>query len=60
MPETIDDDDVTIAGLYPELTPEQQEEAEYYLTRYLDLVRRIYERNPNLTESGDEPTMPMI
>ena len=59
MNEQTDETDITIADLYPDLTPEQQEEAEYYLTRYLDLVRRIYERNLNLTESGDEPTMPM-
>ncbi|MEJ7862397.1 MAG: hypothetical protein WKF90_12275 [Pyrinomonadaceae bacterium] len=39
-----DDQDVTIQDLYPELTPEQQEEAERNLLGYLDVVRRIYER----------------
>ena len=34
----------TIAELYPELSMEQQEEAEYFLRRYLDLIKRIYER----------------
>ncbi len=33
-----------IAELYPELTPEQQEEAVYFLNRYLDLIERIYDR----------------
>lgn len=39
-----DENEITIADLYPELTPEQQKEAEYYLLRYLALVRRIFER----------------
>jgi len=39
-----DDQDVTIQDLYPELTLEQQEEAERNLLGYLDVVRRIYER----------------
>jgi hypothetical protein len=39
-----DNQDITIQDLYPELTPEQQEEAECNLLGYLDLVRRIYER----------------
>lgn len=59
MKETADEAEVTIADLYPGLTREQQEEAEYYLTRYLDLVRRISGRGVNLTDSGPEPTMPM-
>ena len=33
-----------IAGLYPDLSPKQQEEARYFLHRYLDLIKRIYER----------------
>lgn len=41
-----------IADLYPNLAPEQQTEAEYHLLRYLELVRRIFERiareNPEL------------
>lgn len=34
----------SISDLYPDLTAEQQEEAEYFLHRYLDLIRRIYRR----------------
>lgn len=33
-----------VADLYPELTPEQQTEAEFHLSSYLDVVRRIFER----------------
>ncbi len=39
-----DDQEITIQDLYPELTPEQQAEAEHNLLGYLDVVRRIYER----------------
>ncbi len=37
-------DDITIADLYPDLSPERQAEAEYRLLRYLSLVKRIFER----------------
>ena len=40
----------TVGDLYPELTKEQQVEAEYFLTRYLEIIRGIFERNQNLTE----------
>lgn len=33
-----------IDKLYPDFTPEEREEAEYTLKRYLDLVWRIYSR----------------
>jgi hypothetical protein len=43
---------ITIGDLYPELSLEQQAEAEYHLLRYLALVKRIFERiareNPEL------------
>lgn len=43
---------ITIADLYPNLSPEEQAEAEYNLKRYLSLVWRIYQRvkreNPEL------------
>jgi len=39
-----DKDEITVADLYPDLTPEQQAEAEFYLLGYLDVVRRIFER----------------
>lgn len=45
-------DNITIRDLYPELSPDQQAEAEYRLLRYLAVVRRIFERvardNPKL------------
>ncbi len=46
MPEnnTSDKNMPTIADLYPELSPKQQAEAEFYLSGYLDVVRRIFER----------------
>lgn len=34
----------TIAELYPNLTPDEQAEAEFNLLGYLDVVRRIFER----------------
>lgn len=34
----------TIAELYPHLTPEEQQEAEENLTRYLEAVLQIYNR----------------
>jgi hypothetical protein len=34
----------SINELYPDLNPEEGEEAEYYLNRYLDLIEQIYER----------------
>jgi hypothetical protein len=49
--------EVTIRDLYPDLTPKQQEEAEYFLDRYLSVVRRIYERTHNLTEKGGADTL---
>lgn len=38
-----------IAELYPDLTLEQQQEAEYFLTQYLETIHRIYEESENLT-----------
>jgi hypothetical protein len=38
------DGDITVADLYPGLSPEQLAEAEYRLLRYLALVRDIFER----------------
>lgn len=35
----------SIADLYPELdSSDRQQEAEFYLLRYLEIVRRIFER----------------
>ncbi len=46
MPQTTsqDEKEITVADLYPELTSEQQAEAEFYLLGYLDVVRRVFER----------------
>lgn len=50
---------ITIEDLYPELAPEQQQEAAYYLGRYLEIVRRIFERTHNLTGPEKLSTMRM-
>jgi hypothetical protein len=38
------DDDITISDLYPDLSSEEQSEAQYNLLRYLNAVKRIFER----------------
>jgi hypothetical protein len=38
------DDEITIADLYPNLTPNEQAEAEYRMLRYLAVVKEIFER----------------
>lgn len=38
-----------VAKLYPDLTPEQQAEVEYFLTQYLEVIYRIYEEKYGLT-----------
>jgi hypothetical protein len=35
--------DITIADLYPDLSPDEQQEAEYRLLRYLAVVKEIFE-----------------
>jgi hypothetical protein len=50
-------DKLHINDLYPDLTESQQAEAEYYLTGYIDVVRRIFERVHNLTDSEGNDTM---
>jgi hypothetical protein len=46
------DGEIEISDLYPNLSSEQQTEAEYRLLRYLALVKDIFERiceeNPNI------------
>ena len=37
------DGEITIADLYPDLSPEQQQEAEYRMLRYLAVVKEIFE-----------------
>ncbi|MDQ3179036.1 MAG: hypothetical protein M3Q33_00805 [Acidobacteriota bacterium] len=46
-----------IAKLYPNLTPEQQREAEYFLTQYLEIINRIYEESVDLTNSDLNTTV---
>lgn len=46
-----------IDKLYPDLTPEQQREAEYFLTQYLEIVHRIYEESQDLTSSDLNTTV---
>lgn len=43
----------TIADLYPDLSPEEQQEAEYFLNRYLQIVWEITEESMR-TENIDE------
>lgn len=50
-------EEITIQDLYPDLTPEQQEEAEYYLKRYMDIIWHIYERTRGLTASSKAATL---
>lgn len=44
--------EITIADLYPELSPDERTEAEYRMLRYLAVVKDIFERiareNPKL------------
>ncbi len=40
-----------IAEMYPDLSPEEQQEAEYYLTRYFEIVHSIFEEKYGLTSS---------
>jgi hypothetical protein len=46
-----------IAKLYPDLTTEQQREAEYFLTQYLEVIDRIYEETGDLTSSDLNTTV---
>lgn len=49
---------VTISDLYPDLSPEEQQEAAYWLGRYLAVIRKIFERNEQLTASNEADTLP--
>jgi RIO-like serine/threonine protein kinase len=46
---------LTISDLYPDLTPAQQQDAEYFLRRYIDLIKRIYERVEREKQQTKEP-----
>jgi hypothetical protein len=43
-------DQIDLSGLYTELSPEPLAEAEYNLTRYVEVVRRIYERRHGIQD----------
>ncbi len=51
MPEN-NKDEITVADLYPDLSPEERQAAEYRLLRYLAVVKAIFEQaaedNPKL------------
>ena len=40
-----------IAEMYFQLSPEQQAEAEYYLTEYFEIIHSIFEEKYGLTSS---------
>lgn len=40
-----------IAEMYSDLSPGQQAEAEYYLTRYFEIIHSIFEEKYGLTSS---------
>ena len=46
-----------LEGLYPSLTEEQRREAAYFLSGYLDIVQRIFERVHGLTASDDTDSL---
>jgi hypothetical protein len=45
-------EDVTIEQLYPDLSPEEREEAEVNLRLYIELIIRIHERIQRDNEAG--------
>lgn len=55
------DGDLTINDLYPGLSPEEQEQAEYRMLRYLAVVREIFEQiveeNPKLLTELERQAM---
>lgn len=48
---------IDLSSLYSDWPPERLAEAEYNLTRYVDIVRRIYERVNNLTDPEGPDTL---
>lgn len=40
-----------VAEMYPQLTPEEQAEAEYFLTKYFEVLNAIFEEENDLTGS---------
>ncbi|KAF0244090.1 MAG: hypothetical protein FD167_3686 [bacterium] len=54
---TITKTQIDVSSLYPGLSLERQQEASFYLTQYIDLVKRIHHRVRNLTASSGADTM---
>jgi hypothetical protein len=48
---------ITIQDLYPELTPEQQQEAKYRLKQFILVLKGIYERKHGLTRTAQNPRL---
>jgi hypothetical protein len=44
---------IDLSEVYPNLLPEELAEAECNLTRYVDVVRRIYERTHGIKDSTE-------
>ena len=36
---------IPVEKLYPDLSPEEHKEVEYFLTRYLEVIYRIFQEN---------------
>ncbi len=53
------EEQAALRSLYPELTPEQLQEAAYYLKRYLDWIARVAARQHDLTDCASVPSMGM-
>lgn len=51
IPENKNEERLPISELYPDLNPAEQEEAEYFLNRFLEVMLRIFEANQRLTNS---------
>jgi hypothetical protein len=46
-----------LAAVYPSLTDEQRREAAYFLSGYLDVMLRIYERVHGLTAPNETDSL---
>jgi hypothetical protein len=45
---------ITIQDLYPDLTPEQQAEAEEHLLQFLEVLKGMYERKHGLSSRPED------
>jgi len=51
-----DEYQLPIAEMYPDLTLDEQAEAEFYLTRYFEVIHSIFEEKHGLTSSDLKAT----